>query len=95
VIKLSAVIAEFGKKVKSDAEREGLLSLTADLSQISGRYLTQAQFITKPAVPNYPERPSPSLAIALGAFLTALLAAAFVWRKLIIKMLSQDDADKI
>ena len=95
VIKLSAVIAEFGKKVKSEAERERLLSLTADLSQISGRFLTQAQFIAKPAVPKYPERPSPSLVIALGALLSALLAAAFVWRKLIIKMLSQDDANKV
>ena len=95
VIKLSAVIAEFGKKVKSEAERERLLSLTADLSQISGRFLTQAQFIAKPAVPKYPERPSPSLVIALGALLSALFAAAFVWRKVIIKMLSQDDANKV
>ena len=44
---------------------------------------------------NYPERPSPSLVIALGALLSALLAAAFVWRKLIIKTLSQDDANKV
>ena len=47
------------------------------------------------AVPKYPERPSPSLVIALGALLSALLAAAFMWRKLIIKMLSQDDANKV
>ena len=71
------------------------MSLAADLSQISGRFLTQVKFIAKPAVPNYPERPSPSLVIALGALLPALLAAAFVWRKLIIKIHRQDDENKI
>ena len=95
VIKLSAVIADFGKKVKSEAELERLSSLAADLSQIRGRFLTHAQFIAKPVVPNYPERPSPSLVIALGALLSALLAAAFVWRKLIINMHRQDDANKV
>ena len=95
VLKISAVIAEFGKKVKTEAERERLLSMAADLSQISGRFLTQAQFIAKPSVPDYPERPGPLFVIALGALLSALLAAAFVWRKLIIKMLWQDDADKV
>ncbi|MBC7598600.1 MAG: hypothetical protein H7238_06215, partial [Polaromonas sp.] len=95
VLKLSAVIAEFGKKVKTEAERERLLSLAADLSQISGRFLTQAQFIAKPSVPSYPERPSPLFVIALCALLSALTAAAFVWRKLIIKMLWQDDAIQV
>ena len=95
VLKLSAVFIEFGKKVKTEAERERLLSLAADLSQISGRFLTQAQFIAKPFLPSYPERPSPFFVIALGALLSALLAAVFVWRKLIIRMLRQDDADKV
>ena len=95
MLKLSAVIAEFGKKVKTEAERERLLSLAADLSQISGRFLTQAQFIAKPSVPSSPERPSPLFVIALGALLSALTAAAFVWRKLIIKMFWQNDASQV
>jgi len=95
VLKLSAVIAEFDKKVKTEAERERLLSLAADLSQISGRFLTQAQFIAKPSVPSSPERPGPLFVIALGALLSALAAAAFVWRKLIIKMLWQDDENQV
>ena len=94
VINLSGVIAEYGKKLKSEAEREKLLSLAADLSQISGRFLTQAQFIAKPFVPDYPERPSPMLVVTLGAMLSSLFAAAFVWRRLIIKTLLQDDANK-
>lgn len=95
VLGLSAVLDQYGNKVKSDAEREKLLSLTADLSQISSRFLSQAQFISVPSVPAHPERPGPSLVIALGALLSALLAAAFVWRKSIVKFLTQDDAQKI
>ena len=38
VLGLSAVLRQYGSKVKSDAEREKLLSLTADLSQISSRF---------------------------------------------------------
>ena len=95
VLKLSAVFAEVGKKVKTEAERERLLSLAADLSQISGRFLTKPQFIAKPYVPSYPERPTPLIVVALGALLSALLSAVFVWRKLIINMLRQDDLNKI
>ena len=93
LIKSYAVIAEFGKKVKTEAERERLLSFAADLSQIRGRFLARAQFIAKPSVPESPERPSPLLVIALGALLSALLAAIFVWRKLIIKIFRQEDAN--
>ena len=95
VLGLNAVIAKFDMKIKTEAEREGLLSLAADLSQISGRFLSQSQFISRPSVPGYPERPRPLLLIALGAFLSALLAAAFVWRKSIIKMLWQDNPNKV
>lgn len=94
VIGLSAVLGQYGKKVKSDAEREKLLSLAADLSQISGRFLSQAQFISQPSAPLYPERPTPLFVIALGALFATLFASAFVWRKLIVKVLSQDDAEK-
>ena len=94
VISLSAVLAEYAKKVRSDAEREMLLSLAADLSQISGRFLSQAQFISQPSVSAYPERPSPLLVMALGALLAALLAAAFAWRDGIVNALRQDDDNK-
>lgn len=95
VLGLSTVLAQYGNKVKSDAEREKLLSLSADLSQISSRFLSQAQFISPPVVPSYPERPGPLLVIALCALLSALFAAVFVWRKLIIKTLLQDDTNKV
>ena len=95
VLGLSTVLAQYGSKVKSDAEREKLLSLSADLSQISSRFLSQAQFISPPSVPTYPERPGPLLVIVLGALLSALFAAVFVWRRLIITTLLQDDTNKV
>ena len=92
---LSTVLTQYGSKVKSDAEREKLLSLSADLSQISSRFLSQAQFISPPSVPGYPERPGPLLVIVLGALLSVLFVGVFVWRKLIVRLLSQDDTNRI
>ena len=92
VLGLSAVLNQYGNQVKSNAEREKLLSLTADLSQISSRFLSQAQFISVPSVPATPERPGPLVVATLGGLLAALVAGLFVWRKLIIRFLSQDDA---
>lgn len=92
VIGLSGVLTQYDKKVKSDAEREKLLSLAADLSQISGRFLTQAQFISQPSAPLHPERPGPLLVIVFGALLSALLAGVFIWRNSIAKLLAQDSA---
>lgn len=95
VLKLSAVITESAKRVKTEAEREKLLSLAADVSQITARFLSQAQFVAKPSVPANPERPTPRVVMALGGLLSALLAAVFVGRKLIMKLLWQDDGEKI
>ena len=92
VLGLSAVLSQYGSKVKSDAEREKLLSLTADLSQISSRFLSQARFISVPSVPGNPERPGPLVVMALGGLLSALMAGAFVWRKLLARLFVQNDA---
>ncbi len=94
VLNLSAVITEFSKKVRTEAEREKLLSLAADLSQISARFLSQAQFVAKPSVPTQPERPKPLMVIALGGLFAALLALAYLWRHLVLKLLWQDDTNK-
>jgi hypothetical protein len=88
--KLAAVIADFGKKVKTDAEREKLLSFAADLSQISARFLSQAQFIAQPSVPSRPERPTPLMYMVLMGGFFAVFAALYIWRKAIINLLKQD-----
>jgi hypothetical protein len=94
VLQLSAVITEASKKVKTEAEREKLLSLAADLSQITARFLSQAQFVAKPSVPSLPERPTPLMATVLGALLAALLASLVMWRRLIIDLLWRDESEK-
>jgi hypothetical protein len=94
VRQLSAVITEASKKVKTEAEREKLLSLAADLSQITARFLSQAQFVAKPSVPSLPERPAPQMVTLLGALLAAFLAAVFMWRQLIIDLLWRDESEK-
>jgi hypothetical protein len=94
VRQLSTVITEASKKVKTEAEREKLLSLAADLSQITARFLSQAQFVAKPSVPSLPERPTPLMVTVLGALLAALLAALFIWRQLIIDLLWRDENEK-
>jgi hypothetical protein len=93
--KLAAVIAEYSKKIKTDAEREKLLSLAADLSQISARFMSQAQFIAQPYVPSRPERPTPLMLMALIGGFFAVSAALYIWRNAIINLLKQDanDAD--
>ncbi len=94
VRQLSGVITETSKKVKTEAEREKLLSLAADLSQISARFLSQAQFVAKPSVPSQPERPTPRMVIVLGGLLAGFLAAVFLWRRLLIRLLWRDEDEK-
>ena len=85
VISLSTLIVDATKKVKTDAEREKLLSLAADLSQITARFLTQVQFIAPPPVPSRPESPAPLIVVFLSGFLTMMVAALFIWRTLIFR----------
>lgn len=90
VVKLSEVLVRFSKLVKTEAEREKLSSLAADVSQISARFLSQAQFVAKPSVPTRPERPSPLMVMMLVGLLAGLLSAAFLWREALKKMLIQN-----
>jgi hypothetical protein len=88
---LAAVIADFGNKVKTDAEREKLLSLAADLSQISARFLSQAQFIAQPSVPSRPERPAPFTYIMFMGIFFAMIVGIFIWREKIITFIKKND----
>ena len=94
VRQLSGVITEASKKVKTEAEREKLLSLAADLSQITARFLLQAQFVAKPSVPSLSERPTPLMVSLLSGLLAVFLAALFLWRRLIGNLLWRDEALK-
>lgn len=89
--KLTAVMADFNKKIKTDGEREKLLSLASDVSFISARFLSQAQFIAPPSLPNRSERPTPLMYTGLVGLLFVLLAAGYCWRDVLIKFLKPEN----
>jgi len=90
IVKLSEMILRYNKLVKTEAERETLSSLAADVSQISARFLTQAQFVAQPSVPARPERPRPLMVIIFAGLLAGMLSGLFLWRKALLKMLGQN-----
>jgi len=85
VLAVSKMIVEFSRKAKSDAEKEKLLSLAAEVSQIGARFLARAQFVAEPAVPTRPERPRPLMVVLVFAFLSAVAGVAYAWRDLLLK----------
>lgn len=95
VVKLSDMLARFSKQIKTEAEREKLSSMAADVSQTSARFLSQAQFIAQPSVPDRPERPRPLMVMVLAGLLAGLLSAAFLWRAKLREMLFQDEENKL
>jgi hypothetical protein len=90
--KLTAIVIEQAKNVKNDAEREKLLSLTADLSQINARFISQAEFIAQPSIPSRAERPTPVMIIAAMGLLFALLAALYGWRAELLNLIRENNA---
>lgn len=90
--KVSAVISEYSKKANTDGEREKLLGLAADISQISARFLAQSQFVAPPSIPSHPERPNPLMAMLVGVLLALLAAGLFIGRFRIINLLREDRA---
>ena len=92
--KLAVIIADYSKKVKTDAEREKLLSLAADMSQISARFMSQAQFIAQPSVPSRPERPTPLMYMVLIGGLFASIAAIYGWREELLSLLHDSSDDR-
>lgn len=94
VLKLADVIVRFSKETNTEAQREKLSSLAADMSSISARFLSQAQFIAQPSVPSRPERPRPLMVIALAAVLAGVLAALWAWRDALVQLLREPQGPK-
>lgn len=94
VLKLADVIVRFSKETNTEAQREKLSSLAADMSSISARFLSQAQFIAQPSVPSRPERPRPLMVIALVAVLAGVLAALLAWRDALVQLLREPQGPK-
>jgi hypothetical protein len=79
--------------LKTDAEKEKLLSMGADVSRISARFISQAQFVVTPSVPDRPEQPRPLMITVLFAILSALAALLWIFKDLIAQLFKQDDED--
>ena len=90
--KLNAILLQQAKNLKNDAEREKLLSLTADLSQINARFVSQAEFIAQPSIPSHAERPTPALLMLVVGLLFAFLAALFCWRHELLTLIRENEA---
>lgn len=93
VAALSQALKDLEASVKTDAEREKLLSLSAEVSKVSARYLYQAEFVAKPSVPSSPEKPGPRMFVVLVGLLFALLAALLLWHKALWRLLQQDEEE--
>ena len=61
--------------------------MARDISQISERFLTQAEFVAPPSIPTQPERPTPLMYIATFAILFALIAVVYQWQTLARKLM--------
>jgi hypothetical protein len=90
--KLEMAIATYTKKAQTDAEREKVLNFSADLSRITSRFLSQAQFIAMPSVPMRPERPTPLMYTAFVSFIFTLIAIFYCWHKELFKLLRSETA---
>jgi len=89
--RLKEVVQSFGTKAKTDAQRERLSTFSADLSEISERFFTRAQFIANPSPPVHPEKPGPFMVTILGALLGMLLAVGWQWRSTLLARLSWNE----
>lgn len=87
--KIDAVLSEQVQTTKSDAEREKILTLTADLSQIKTRFFSRAEFIAQPSIPSHAERPTPMLIMLFSGLLFAAIASIFIWRTSLLKLIRE------
>ena len=93
MVHLAEVIQERSTQIKTPAEQEKLVAFAADLSQISARFLSQAQFIAEPSVPTRPQSPGPLKIMVLCGVLLAMLTALLMWRNELWRLLQQDEEE--
>lgn len=91
VLQVAGVVNRFVGTATTDAQKEKVAAMASQLSAIGARFLSRAQLVAVPYVPTRPQRPGPTAVIVAGALLAALLAAAIVWRRELIKMLREQD----
>jgi hydroxyethylthiazole kinase-like sugar kinase family protein len=76
--------------VNSDAEKERLLNYAADVSNISARFLSEAQFVVAPSIAEQAEQPRPMLLAAMLGMLSLCAALAYIFRHSLLNLLRED-----
>jgi hypothetical protein len=79
--------------VKNNAEKEKILGFAGDISKISARFLSQAQFVVPPAAPERPEQPRPLVLTVIFAFLSGLMALLWIYKDLILAAFKEEPAE--
>lgn len=79
--------------VKNNAEKEKILGFAGDISKISARFLSQAQFVVPPAAPERPEQPRPLMLTVVFAFLSGLMALLWIYKDLILAAFKEESAE--
>lgn len=72
--------------VKNNAEKEKILGYAGDISKISARFLSEAQFVVPPAAAERPEQPRPKLLALLFGMLGLLGALLWVFKDVILQI---------
>jgi hypothetical protein len=87
---LAKLVETTAGTVKTDAQKEKLLNMAGDVSKISARFLSQAQFIVAPSVPERQEQPRPKVLAAALGLLGFLLSCLWVFRDYIMNLLKEE-----
>ena len=93
ILVFSELTRKYSAKVQNEAEKEKLLSIAATVSEISARFLSQAQFVLPPTVPNRAEAPRPLMIGAIFGLLGFLLSLGWMFRKQIWRQISETNQE--
>ncbi len=93
VLSFSELTKKYSGKVQNEAEKEKLLSIAAEVSEISARFLSQAQFVLPPNVPSRAEVPRPLMFAGMFGLLGLLLSMTWMFRQWIASQLSSSNAE--
>ncbi len=93
ILVFSELTRKYSAKVQNEAEKEKLLSIAATVSEISARFLSQAQFVLPPTVPNRAEAPRPLMIGAIFGLIGFLLSLGWMFRKHIWRQISETNQE--
>lgn len=93
ILLFSELTKKYSARVQNEAEKEKLLSIAAKVSEISARFLSQAQFVLPPSIPNRAEAPRPLMISGILGILGFLLSLAWSFRIWIVEQLFSSNSE--